>query len=189
MMSGRAPDGQAGDEAVPPTVTPDQGVREAEGFVNHAWAELLHSRRAHMESALAAAIECCDTAYRHVAAAQRKGDPKAISAAHATLEKALDLARSTSVACDRTRRAGYGELTWLGREIDGYAAAAETTEPEQQGPQTAGRDRAASDPARRAGEISAVRRSFCHVRRWLARVLLQNESLAPRPAPTRRKSV
>ncbi|HEV2635673.1 MAG TPA: hypothetical protein VGX23_11040 [Actinocrinis sp.] len=175
MTPRRQPDGQAGDEAVPSTDSADQGVREAERFVNHAWEELLLKRRTHMECALSAAIECCDTAYRHVAAAQREGDPTTISTAHATLEKALELVHKSSTACDRIKQAGYGELTWLDREIDEYASAVGTDQLEQRGPETGGRGH------------TAVRRSFWHVRRWLARALLHDRSLAPPPATTNRQ--
>jgi hypothetical protein len=182
MMSTRQPDGQAGDGAVPSTDRADQGVREAEGSVTHAWEELLLKRRTHMESALSAAIECCDTAYLHPAAAQRKGDPTTISTAHAILEKALELARRSSIACDRIQRAGYAELTWLGWEIDDYVSTVDAVGLEQRGPVTSGRGHAAWKPPHQASQVSVVKRPFCHGRRWLAQALLRDKPLTPRPA-------
>jgi hypothetical protein len=186
VMSRHRPDERADDGASSSRLT-DHGVLEAEKVVRGAWEQVLLERRDHMEAALEAAFVRCDTAYQHLAAAQRAGNPKAIGNAHAALEKALDEARTSSIAGNRVRQADLAELSWLAREIDGYTTVAGATKPGQgalgpEAPTQAVRPRPAP-PA------SAIERFTHRVRRWFAQSILRGQSLAPWPAAPRRTYV
>jgi hypothetical protein len=165
----------------------DPGVLEAEKVVRGAWEQVLLERRDLMESALEAAFVRCDTAYQHLAAAQRAGNPKTIGNAHTALEQALDVARKSSIAGNRVRQAGLAELSWLAREIDGYTEAAGASLPDRGGlsPDT----RTLARRAHRAPPVSAVERFMHRVRRWFARAILREPSLTPWPAAPRRTYV
>jgi hypothetical protein len=188
--------GQPGDRAengaTPPPGATDPGVVEAEGIVCGAWEQIVLERRHHMESALEAAFVCCDTAYQYLAAAQRAGDPKAVDSAHATLEKALDLARKSSIACNRIRQASISELSSMAGDIDSYATAVGAAQPDQGdyahralGPGTPQEVRRAL----RTSRLSAAERFAHRVRRWFVTPLLRDRSPTSGPAATDRKYV
>jgi hypothetical protein len=101
--------------ATPPPITGDQAVGVAEAIVCRAWARELLRQRDHMEFALRAASEDCDAAYAALAAAQRDGDPRKISVAHAALEQAVDATRKSALACERVRQTLRSELDLLTR--------------------------------------------------------------------------
>jgi hypothetical protein len=107
MLPGQ-PGEPAGDGAAPQSDATDPGVLEAQEIVGRAWGDLLFERLGQAESELATAVACCDAAYRQLAAAQRAGDPEAIGSAHAVLEKALQLTRECSIACDQALQAAHG---------------------------------------------------------------------------------
>jgi len=174
MTPQEQPGERAEDGAAPPSGAINPGVLEAENIVCGAWEQLLLERRDHMESALEAAFVCCDTAYQYLAAAQRAGNPKTISSAHTALEHALELARKSSIACNRVRQASLKELNFLAPEIDEYAAAADATLPA---------------PASPVHDAPPAQRLLRHVRRRLAQIIMRDQSLAPKPASTRRTYV
>jgi len=140
-----------------------------------------------MESALEAAFVRCDTAYQHLAAAQRADNPKAISSAHRTLERALELARTSSIACNRVRQESLGELSRLNREVDERAAATGNAQPEQDPVATGGSE--SLFPAAPPEVVLAIERLVRRARRRLAHTIMRSQSLIPRPSPTRRKYV
>ena len=108
-MSAEPSGEQAGDSAAPPSDAADQGVLDAEEIVSGAWQQVLLERRDRMQCALEAAFACCATAYQQLVAAQHDGDPKAISSAHSTPERALELARESSTACDQIWQTSFGQ--------------------------------------------------------------------------------
>jgi hypothetical protein len=193
-MSRKQPGERAEDGATPSSGAIDPGVLEAENIVCRAWEQQLLERRDHMESALEAAFVCCDTAYQHLAAAQRAGNPKTIISAHAALEKALELARKSSIACNQVRQASLAELAWLAGRIDAYTVAEGATQSDQRGPvnDTPGPSLGTpkqSPQAQQSPEVTAVERLLLHGRRWLAQIIMRDQPLASKPATARRKYV
>jgi hypothetical protein len=187
VISAAQPDEGTGDGGAPPSDATDQGVLEAERLVYDAWEEVLLERRDQMESALEAAFVCCDTAYQYLAAAQRSGDPKAIANAHNTLERALELARKSSIACNRVRQASLGELRRLSREVEERPAASGPAQPDHGTVATGGSQPLC--PAAQPGEILPIERLIRRGRRWLARAIMRSQSLIPKPSAIRRKYV
>jgi hypothetical protein len=177
---------RAGDGATPSSDATDQGVLEAEQILCGAWEQVLLERREHMQGSLDAALECCATAYRQLVAAQRTGDPKAISSAHNTLERALDLARESSIACGQVWRASHGELRRISREAHEQAGA-DAAVPDPGGLVVSGGPADDVPEAVHQGvEVSAVEHVVRQVRRWLAQAVMCSRSLASKPATTRR---
>ena len=192
MTPREQPGEQPEDGATASSGAIDPGVLEAENIVCGAWEQMLLERRKHMESALEAAFVCCDTAYQYLAAAQRAGNPKTISNAHTALEQALELARKSSIACNRVRQASLKELNLPAREIDENAVAADATQPapagqvqDALGPET---PRQAHHTGQ-ANDVPPAQRLLRHVRRRLAQIIMRDQSLAPKPASTRRTNV
>jgi hypothetical protein len=187
------PQGQPGDRAedaaTPSSGATDSGVLEAEKIVSGAWEQVLLERRDHMESALEAAFVCCDSAYQYLAAAQRAGNPKTISSAHAALEQALELARKSSIACNQVRQEGLRELNRPAREIDEYAMVADPTQPGQVSPVKGGLGPEASKQAPESREQPAGERFVRRVRRRFAQIIMRDQPLTSKPATPRRKYV
>jgi len=186
-MSAGQPDEGTGGGGAPPSDATDRGVLEAERLVCDVWEEVLLQRRDQMEAALEAAFVCCDTAYQHLAAAQRAGDPKAIASAHGTLERSLELARKSSIACNRVRQASLGELRRLRREVDERAAATGAAQPNQDAVATGGTE--PLRPAAQPEEILPIEQLVRRARRWLAGTIMRSQSLMPKPSTTCRKYV
>ena len=107
MTPPEQPGGPAGDNGTPQADATDPGVLQAQEIVRHAWGHLLLERLGQAEAEFAAAVACCDAAYRQLATAQRAGDPEAIGIAHSVLEQSLELTRECSNACDRARQAAH----------------------------------------------------------------------------------
>ncbi len=91
----------------------DRSVRDAEEIVRRAWRLELLRQRDRLQFALRAADHDVDTAHEVLAAVQRDGDPYAIVAAHDALQQALETARRSAVACERTSQALRTELDLL----------------------------------------------------------------------------
>ncbi|MEZ0112967.1 hypothetical protein ABH920_006992 [Catenulispora sp. EB89] len=81
---------------------PSRLVREAEAIVHGAWIAQLAERREEMEAALRRAAARCDDAQQSLTAAQHSGDPQQIARSHRDLAKAVEAARKTSLAWERT---------------------------------------------------------------------------------------
>jgi len=127
-------------------------VRDAEAIVCLAWAtELLH-RRDFTALALDTARQECQAASDRLVVAQRCGDPRQISLAHAMLEDALGAHRTVEVTGDRVHRALETVLGSLVHTRRAYLIAAGTRQ------LPGGESRAAIAPARR-------------VLRWVGRFL------------------
>ena len=192
MMPQEQPGERPEDRTDPSSGAIDPGVLEAENIVCGAWEQLLLERRDHMESALEAAFVCCDTAYQYLAAAQRAGNPKTISSAHTALEQALELARKSSIACNRVRQASLKELNFLAREIGEYSVAADATQPAPASPVQDALGPATPRQAHHTGQADdtpPAQRLLRHVRRRLAQIIMRDRSLAPKPANTSRTYV
>jgi hypothetical protein len=80
----------------------DRLVREAEAIVHRSWIAQLAERREEMEMALRRAVARCDTAQQSLTAAQLSGDPQKIATSRSDLKKAVEAARKTSLAWERT---------------------------------------------------------------------------------------
>ncbi|ACU72475.1 hypothetical protein Caci_3570 [Catenulispora acidiphila DSM 44928] len=93
--------------------TPEDVVREAEAVVHRCWLDQLTERRREMEAALRRAADRCDAAQHSLTAAQRSGDPRMIAVSQRDLEKALEAARKTLLAWERTCRALSSEADLL----------------------------------------------------------------------------
>jgi hypothetical protein len=137
------------------------------------------------DGALEAAFACGATAYQQLAEAQHASDPKAISSAHNTLERALELARESSIACDQIWQASLGELRRLSREVHEHAVA-DAAVPDPGGLTVSGGPAAAPEAVHQTVELSAIEHVVRQVRRWLAQAVMCSRSLAPKPAATRR---
>jgi hypothetical protein len=148
-------------------------VRDAEEIVRRAWGQELFRQRDHMEFALHAAGEDRDTAYRCLAAAQRDGDPRKISAAHIALEQALEAIRKSSVACDRLRPALRAELGLLARAAKEHAVVSLVCQVEQGGSALTGQPlEPRGGPARSGRPVRAPQRPWGRFPRWLRRVVM-----------------
>jgi hypothetical protein len=184
MSAGQSGEG-AGHGATPSSDATDQGVLEAEQILCGVWEEVLLERRDHMQGALEAAFACCATAYQQLVEAQHAGDPKAISSAHSTLEKALELARESSIACGQVWQVSLGELRRLSREVHEHAVA-DGAVPDPGGLAVSGGPADAPEAVHQTVELSAIEHVVRQVRRWLAQAIMCSRSLASKPAATRR---
>jgi hypothetical protein len=150
-----------------PPGSKDQVVRAAETIVGRAWATELLRRHDAALFAVNAAYEDCEAAYRLLTAAQRAGDPRRISLAHAAWEQALKVRGDSTAVSDRTHRIIRRELASLARAGRVGPVPALVRGPE--------RGRAASTAAPRGGPGRLLRRirpggpGSGAVRRWLGR--------------------
>jgi hypothetical protein len=127
--------------AAAPLTADELVVRVAEAVVGQAWAVELTWRHDKAADDLHAAEALCEAARQRVEAAQRTGDPRRISLAHAHLERALVILRESDVACDQIHTAVNTELRLLARTTGQRALAelvdqweAETLAPQLQSP-------------------------------------------------------
>jgi hypothetical protein len=99
----------------------DSAVRHAEAIVGRAWVLELLRQRDQAEFALKVATADCDCAAAALASAQHDGDPRSIVAAHAVLERAVEVTRESSAVCLRIRQTAREELDLLERASKGRA--------------------------------------------------------------------
>jgi hypothetical protein len=112
---------RAAREAMKPLIENEKAVRGAEEIVRRAWARTLLRRRDHMEFDLLAAREDEDAAHRHLASAQRDGEPGKIATARAALEQAVETTQASLWARDHIRRNLRTELDLLEQATMDYA--------------------------------------------------------------------
>lgn len=155
-------------------------MRGAEAIVCLAWAQELLDRHDATALALATARRACQAASDRLAMAQRSGDPRRISLAHAMLEDALGAHRAGQLAGDRAHRDLEEVLGSLVRMESAYRiAAARRLRGGGSTPVTA--PAATPDPSIRqppsdGAGLQTVRRALRRVGHFLARD-------APRPGP------
>jgi hypothetical protein len=151
----------------------DRSVRDAEEIVRQAWRLELLRQRDRMQFALRAADHDVDTAHEVLAAVQRDGDPYAIAAAHDALQQALETARRSAAACERTSQALRTELDLLA----GAGTARPVTAPvyrlgaDRSAP-TAQASRAPGAPFRAVRRLLVVLPSEGGAYRWLWRLAM-----------------
>jgi hypothetical protein len=153
-----------------PTVQ-ERAVRDAEAIVSLAWAEELLRENERTAIALDSARRECRAASDRLAAAQHRGDPREIGAAHAVLEDALEVHRAREAAGEQVRLALGAVLETLARTKKAYVSASRHV---QDDPRIATRSTAAADPSRRSaasggGTPQLVERVLRGVRRLFAR--------------------
>ena len=98
-----------------PRGLPEEAVHAAELLVRRAWALELARRFEREDFSLRIERESCDTALTLLAAAQRDGDPRRISAARAAAMQARDDVYAAAAARDQARRELRRELRVLTR--------------------------------------------------------------------------
>jgi hypothetical protein len=176
---------RAANSARSPLVANDQAVRTAEAIVCRAWAEELLRQRDHEESAVNAALAACDIARQRLSAAQRDGDPRKISLAHAALEHALETGRTSMLARDRGRQTLSADLDLPARTTRERMISALVRQLEHDGPViTAGplqapdpeAGQALPDPPEPPGVAGPERERRVPVPRWLGRLLLMRRA-------------
>jgi hypothetical protein len=126
-------------------VVPDRAVHTAENFVRRAWALELARQRGRREFALHIERENLDAALALLAAAQRDGDPRLISAARTMVLQALDDVRVAVAARDEARRIVRKELRLSARKPKKLEAAVAGGRPEDRGALVPARDSAVPD--------------------------------------------
>lgn len=115
---------RAARSADPSLAAGEAAVRDAEAIVCTAWAGELLRQNDSAAIALHAARKERQRASERLVAAQRFGDPRRISVAHAMLEDALEVHRASEVASERVRRALEAVLDALARSRKEYVSAA-----------------------------------------------------------------
>jgi hypothetical protein len=83
----------------------EQAVLSAEMIVNRAWAEELLRQHDVSGVAVDAARAACQAVSDRLVVAQRYGDPRQISSAHAALERAVEVHRASEATREQVRQA------------------------------------------------------------------------------------
>jgi hypothetical protein len=173
MFRGRRGSRTADGMAALSVVAAGQIVWDAEGTVRQAWAHELLRQQSHLEFARSAASQDRDTALECLAAAQRDGEPRKISAAHAVVEQALEAVRQSSLACDRIRRSLRVELDLQARAAKERAVASLVRQLALDGSViAASREQQPRSEAGETGSVSTVRGSGRRSSRWPFRLLV-----------------
>lgn len=173
---------RSADGAALPPIAHERAVDTAEAVVRRAWAEELLGQRDHVEFAVHAAQEEREAAYRGVAAAQRDGDPRKISAAHVALERALHVVRISTLERDRVRQTLSAELDLLARVAEERMIPAPVPPLEQDGSVITADSREA--PGFRGGQVrsdvEAAQREG-RAPRWFGRLHMRRAAGLERP--------
>lgn len=166
-------------EATSAPVTAQQAVGAAEAVVRRAWAEELLRRRDRAEFSVHAAQEDREAAYRCLAAAQRDGDPRRISLAHAALERALHVEHTSTLERDRVRQTLSAQLDLLARVARERMIPAPVPPLEQDGSVITAARR--ETPGPRAGQVRSQAEAPGRAPRWFGRLVLRRTAGLEQP--------